>query len=258
MKTVRSVVLPRSGSAGFTLLDVLVVISIIAILAGLLLPTLSRAKASARSVQCKSNLRQLALAVRMYVDDTGFYPNFFGPNGLSDTNWLERSAPYLGPLAALKGLIQCPGERNRDPVTSYGYNYKGIKPLYLAGDVPIYGLGLGGESDLRGQIFSTPESAVGAPSQMIALADGFYSTEWQFINPGSWIGVNLVGNTADNERWAKQRHGGKLNVSFCDGHVEAFRYRQLLLDQSSEILSLWNNDSKPHREIVGPQILSTE
>src|SRR6266571_7115543 len=59
---------------GFTLVELLVVIAVIAILAALLLPALSRAKSSAKSAACKSNLRQQGLALIMYVDDYGKYP----------------------------------------------------------------------------------------------------------------------------------------------------------------------------------------
>src|SRR5204862_1854594 len=55
-----------NSNIGFTLLELLVVIAVVAALAALLLPSLARSKALARKVECSSNLRQLSLATHMY------------------------------------------------------------------------------------------------------------------------------------------------------------------------------------------------
>ena len=67
----------------FTLIELLVVIAIIAILAALLFPSLSRAKAKARRAACQNNLKQINLAVRLYADDH----NDLLPGTLGNTNF---------------------------------------------------------------------------------------------------------------------------------------------------------------------------
>jgi prepilin-type N-terminal cleavage/methylation domain-containing protein len=99
----------HSVRRAFTLIELLVVIAIIVILAGLLLPTLSRAKESARSANCVNNLRQIALASVTYsVDYNGHLPSF--------RNWLyskpgDLTTGRLYPYLNSKPVYVCPTDR---------------------------------------------------------------------------------------------------------------------------------------------------
>src|SRR6476620_4250998 len=78
----------------FTLVELLVVIAIIAVLIAILLPTLSRAKQSARSVSCMSNLRQMAFAYQMYQNDERQKSFFYRTS--YDNFWMSVLLKYQG------------------------------------------------------------------------------------------------------------------------------------------------------------------
>ena len=74
----------RHSKVAFTLIELLVVISIIALLAALLLPVLTSARQHAHSLNCISNLRQVGIALQIYVQENGYYPLATDGNGLGE------------------------------------------------------------------------------------------------------------------------------------------------------------------------------
>ena len=255
---------------GFTLVELLVVIAVIAILAALLLPALAKAKVSAKSAACKSNLRQLGLALNMYVDDYGKYPGngamyaggaFQGIRG-TGMNWLN---PYLGghfdPNSSLNWyysfptsptVFNCPAENPRYlpglPWASgsiqynlgYGYNEIGTwwkdgkLRLGLGFMVEFSGYGANGEP-LGPRNYVKPGD-IRNPANMIAIGD---DSSWLFPNR------SLVSNGEDGS--VIPHHSGAANIVFCDGHIE-YAKTQAWAEESVSARRRWNNDNQAHPE----------
>ena len=103
---------------GFTLIELLVVMAIISVLASILFPAFARARGAARQISCASNLRQCAIALRMYRDDNddGFPPqNLYALSGITgagprhvtgpeDAIWVGQLRRYLGTSAVMRCL----------------------------------------------------------------------------------------------------------------------------------------------------------
>ena len=233
----------RAG--GFTLIELLVVIAVIAILAALLLPALAKAKDAAKSTQCKSNLRQIAVGLNLYVGDFQKYPLCTDGNQGNPSYWDAKVLVYC---QGNRGVFFCPANKpgyrwTNSPVPqanqSYGYNQGGTDDHGT--------LGIGGT---RGVYVPVPETKVLVPCDMLASGDypGLKIGQDADIFP-SVEGNKYVTNESDEDDGdhLAGRHSRGANAFFCDAHIE--HARLVKWNEPSDLARRrWNSDHKPHRE----------
>jgi prepilin-type N-terminal cleavage/methylation domain-containing protein/prepilin-type processing-associated H-X9-DG protein len=121
--------------AAFTLIELLVVIAIIALLVGILIPSLSKAREQAKKVVCEAHMRGLGVALRMYVDDyrgkthdspnVGLWDNAWEGGAVVNKYGPDDSYAYWGiayePYAKNKKIFRCPSTRRVDDWPEWGW-----------------------------------------------------------------------------------------------------------------------------------------
>ncbi|OQA85493.1 MAG: hypothetical protein BWY31_01894 [Lentisphaerae bacterium ADurb.Bin242] len=223
----------------FTLIELLIVIAIIVILAGMLLPALNRVRKTAQKISCLSNIRQLGFGIIQYgIDNNDFLlPRESGTyqgSGASTgkdmpgplrKSWTMFCAPYYGmdlsgvtlltnyresvvPRQYQNGLMKCPA--SSVSVVIFSYVQYGM-PEYNIGGEPYMNL-------VPIKKFGQAKS----PSEMALLCDSSYGAE-NFTTgidttPADTRGLYAVYTSGSSI--SRRRHGGSCNIVMLDGHSE--------------------------------------
>jgi prepilin-type N-terminal cleavage/methylation domain-containing protein/prepilin-type processing-associated H-X9-DG protein len=235
-----------ASERAFTLIELLVVVAIIAILAALLLPVLSKAKTRATMSACLSNQRQLALAWNMYADDFGDRIVGFNANTTNDWRFTVNDASIiippgtspeeekilricegyrralLFPYAPNPNIVHCPGDtRSRRTGPAFAYDsYSGMG--YLNGE---YRDRPGPDSN------PAVTNVIFRRSRLEHFSDRFLWAEeadsrgenlgsWD-LDPGSGAPDFLGARWLD---WPAVFHSDSSSFSFADGHAEGHRW----------------------------------
>ena len=226
----------QESKRAFTLIELLTVIAIIGVLAGLLLPALAAAKQHARTAKCASNLRQFGLALQLYAQDyrDALPPNADGREEALGAKWVEGwlglpgpdctntlylkqslLAPYLGGEVR---IWQCPSARG--PVVLGESRLPRVRTLSLN-----CFLGSPVESPAATTYRRLGEITRPGPSAMITFVDerletindGSFGMQWGFdpAQPAGWVLRDKPG----------ARHRDGANLAFADVHVERHAWR---------------------------------
>lgn len=231
--------------AAFTLVELLVVVAIIGILAGLLLPALTRAKARGQGTFCMNNLRQLGLALHLYAGDHGDrLPYNMGADGIrrtvadgtllnwannvmtweldpANTNHILMSRGSFGAYAGgVAGLFRCPSDRVLSGIQEEAGWKERVRSVSMNAMIGNAGEFLDGSVNTNNpgyyQFFKL--SDIPAPFQIFAFVEEHPDS----INDGYFL------NRYGSHEWIDlpaSYHAGAANFLFSDGHAETRHWK---------------------------------
>jgi len=243
-----------SRSPAFTLIELLVVIAVIAVLIGILLPSLAAARDTAQTVACLSNMRQLGVANLLYAEDHdgGTMPVGTVPtdrNGGNQINWAYtfRNGQRVGPgllmdyMGNATKIVECPKNRRRDPFgIARDPDNPSVRSFYGGGelnfDYTFVAEAQGADQSVEFDVwyFAEPgasgtvlrDSIVrrakenGVMKQMQGLPIIVEESSIWYNNNGP-RGIT-DGRWGNNDQWTR-RHDSGGTTAFLDGRAELFR-----------------------------------
>lgn len=207
----------------------------------------------------------------MYVGDNGEFPLMITfLNNVPEKNVVMDLYPYLSTLNNQGSIYVCPDYQKLGGISygnhsAYGYNASGCDGWKVADKQ----LGLDAMyTDVENYVVPLKESGVVSPSQMISWGDsvvhydatGNKAYGSMDLSSGlQWIKHYYAQNSEavwdiKSYQFMSRRHSGKVNISYCDGHVEFAKPTNIFNVSSETILAKWNNDNLPHSEAYYPSI----
>jgi prepilin-type N-terminal cleavage/methylation domain-containing protein/prepilin-type processing-associated H-X9-DG protein len=229
---------------GFTLVELLVVVAIIAVLAGIIFPVFARARARAESTTCQSNLRQLGAAFQQYLNEfDDQYPNSWrtqrSPYGELNHSWWD---VLIYPYVRSDAVFACPANDTPSYSVHQAFDSRGLKTRRVTYALNNQLLGAAAGVDKFQYVGDPPDPALASdvddPASTILLAEKMQDypghTPSQPNQPGNqsqevdvWFQLTEPGITPPDwdTSWgvARSLHGLGSNFLFVDGHVKFLR-----------------------------------